>query len=251
MPCKTKLSASPLCVFFLVYFWGREIKKDRWIIRRGTGLPNPSRDTKFSGANADREIFIFPVQLTMSRIGNLSRPGWCWSILLLLLDYMFDFDHTYIQWSAVYYCRDLDPCWFEYRSGLSPWCDPLTFVPLCDHKRDWHLIGLWLTCCVAIVSSLARTIRWTCESTTTTTYKNYTTANNCVWCDLWCVICDLSQVFLTLRLDGNIDWPSAAVVAPLLGWVVMTLLVHVHEVKSFTTINIYTCRRYSMGQDDY
>ncbi|CAN0422006.1 unnamed protein product, partial [Ascophyllum nodosum] len=37
------------------------------------------------------------------------------------------------------------------------------------------------------------------------------------------------QVFLTLRLDGNIDWPSAAVVAPLLGWVVMTLLVHVHE----------------------
>ena len=28
--------------------------------------------TKFSGANnADREIFIFPVQLTTSRIGNL------------------------------------------------------------------------------------------------------------------------------------------------------------------------------------
>ena len=29
------------------------------------GLPNPSRETKFSGANADREIFIFPVQLTV------------------------------------------------------------------------------------------------------------------------------------------------------------------------------------------
>ena len=28
------------------------------------GLPNPSRETKFSGANADIEIFIFPVQLT-------------------------------------------------------------------------------------------------------------------------------------------------------------------------------------------
>ena len=54
-------------------------------------------------------------------------------------------------------------------SGLSPWCDPLTFVPLCDHKRDWHLIGLWLTCCVTVVSSVARTIRWMCESTTTTT----------------------------------------------------------------------------------
>ena len=24
------------------------------------GLPNPSREDKFSGANADREIFIFP-----------------------------------------------------------------------------------------------------------------------------------------------------------------------------------------------
>ena len=39
----------------------------------GTGLPNPSRETKFSGANGDREIFIFPVQLTTSRTGNLTR----------------------------------------------------------------------------------------------------------------------------------------------------------------------------------
>ena len=30
-------------------------------------------------------------------------------------------------------------------SGLSPRCDTLTLVPLCDHKRDWHLKGLWLT----------------------------------------------------------------------------------------------------------
>ena len=37
------------------------------------GLPNPSCETKFSGANGDREIFIFPVQLTTSRIGNLTR----------------------------------------------------------------------------------------------------------------------------------------------------------------------------------
>ena len=36
-----------------------------------TGLPNPSRETKLSGANADREILIFPVQLTMCRTGNL------------------------------------------------------------------------------------------------------------------------------------------------------------------------------------
>ena len=37
------------------------------------GLPNPSRETKFSGANAGKEIFIFPVQPTTSRIGNLTR----------------------------------------------------------------------------------------------------------------------------------------------------------------------------------
>ena len=37
------------------------------------GLPNLSREAKFSGAKGDREIFIFPVQLTTSRIGNLTR----------------------------------------------------------------------------------------------------------------------------------------------------------------------------------
>ena len=35
--------------------------------------PNRSHETKFSGANGYREIFIFPVQLTTSRIGNLTR----------------------------------------------------------------------------------------------------------------------------------------------------------------------------------
>ena len=38
-----------------------------------TGRLNPSRETKFSGANGDREIFIFLVQLTTSRIDNLTR----------------------------------------------------------------------------------------------------------------------------------------------------------------------------------
>ena len=36
------------------------------------GLPNSSRETKFLGANGDRGIFIFPVQLTTIRIGNLT-----------------------------------------------------------------------------------------------------------------------------------------------------------------------------------
>ena len=34
---------------------------------------NPSRETTLSGASGDREILIFPVQLTTSRIGNLTR----------------------------------------------------------------------------------------------------------------------------------------------------------------------------------
>ena len=34
---------------------------------------NPSRETKFSGTRGDRGMFIFPVQLTTSRIGNLTR----------------------------------------------------------------------------------------------------------------------------------------------------------------------------------
>ena len=38
------------------------------------GRLNPSRETKFSGAYyGDRGIFIFPVQLTTSSIGNLTR----------------------------------------------------------------------------------------------------------------------------------------------------------------------------------
>ena len=38
------------------------------------GRPNPSSETKFSGAKGDREIFIFRVQLTTSRIGWQPYP---------------------------------------------------------------------------------------------------------------------------------------------------------------------------------
>ena len=34
---------------------------------------NPCRKTKFSGTHGDRRDIIFPVQLTTSRIGNLTR----------------------------------------------------------------------------------------------------------------------------------------------------------------------------------
>ena len=38
-----------------------------------TGLPKLSRETKFLGANGDRETLVSPVQLTTSRNGNLTR----------------------------------------------------------------------------------------------------------------------------------------------------------------------------------
>ena len=37
------------------------------------GRLNPSRETKFSGTHGDGGMFISPVQLTTSRIGNLTR----------------------------------------------------------------------------------------------------------------------------------------------------------------------------------
>ena len=40
---------------------------------KGDGTAEPVSRTKFLGANADREILIFPVQLTTSEIGNLTR----------------------------------------------------------------------------------------------------------------------------------------------------------------------------------
>jgi len=40
-----------------------------------------------------------------------------------------------------------------------------------------------------------------------------------------------AQVFLTLRLDGNIKWSYATVVAPLLAWTVLTLLADIYEVS--------------------
>ena len=56
---------------------------------------NPSRETKFSGTHGDRGILIFPVQLTTSRIDNLTR------LMHTLLNVM-TIIHTYIRT----YCRD-------------------------------------------------------------------------------------------------------------------------------------------------
>ena len=52
------------------------------------GLPNPSRETKFSGVNADREIFILPVQLTHEQAWQ-PYPADSYSCCMC--------DHTYIH----------------------------------------------------------------------------------------------------------------------------------------------------------
>ena len=53
---------------------GRDPVNEHQIQRNGTGRPNLSRETKFSGANGNRETYIFSFQLTTSsRIGNFTR----------------------------------------------------------------------------------------------------------------------------------------------------------------------------------
>ena len=53
------------------------------------GTAEPARETKFSGTHGDRGICIFPVQLTTSKIGNLTR-------LIHTLLYVMTI-HTYIH----------------------------------------------------------------------------------------------------------------------------------------------------------
>ena len=55
------------------------------------GRLNPSSEAKFSGTHEDRGIFIFPVQLTTSMIGNLTR------LIHTLLYVMTIHIHTYIH----------------------------------------------------------------------------------------------------------------------------------------------------------
>ena len=50
-----------------------QIQSEYGVEQADAEQPNPSRDTIFSGANGDSEIFIFLVQLTTSRIDNLTR----------------------------------------------------------------------------------------------------------------------------------------------------------------------------------
>ena len=58
-------------------------------------LPNLFRDIQFSGANGDWEILVFPIQLTTSRIGNLTR-------LILTLTICVMIIHPSIQYLTVW-----------------------------------------------------------------------------------------------------------------------------------------------------
>ena len=62
------------------------------------GLPKPSRETKFSGTNGDdRGIVIFPVQLTTSRMGDLTRLTHDFAICVTIYTYVHKHTHTHIH----------------------------------------------------------------------------------------------------------------------------------------------------------
>ena len=63
--------------------------------------PDPSRETKFSGANEDREMFIFPSQLTTSRIVNLTRLIHTLLYVMSIHAYIHTYIHTYIHLSII------------------------------------------------------------------------------------------------------------------------------------------------------
>ena len=71
----------------------------------GRELPNPSCETKFSGANGDMELFIFPVQLTTSRIRNL------WDVFVCRVR---NRTTTGVQTNRFYFFVVIRPCFFEY-----------------------------------------------------------------------------------------------------------------------------------------
>ena len=56
---------------------------------RWDGTAEPVSRDQFSGANGDRGTFVFPVQLTTSRIGNLTRLILTLAICVIIYIYYF------------------------------------------------------------------------------------------------------------------------------------------------------------------
>lgn len=61
--------------------------------------------------------------------------------------------------------------------------------------------------------------------------KNLTWASHgrCLCCLFWLV--GATQIFLTMRLDDDIDWSYAVVGSPLLAWMGLQLLGHLYEAR--------------------
>ena len=83
---------------------------------------NPSRETNFSGAYRDREIFIFSIQLTTSRIGNLTRLIYSLLCVMTIHKYTHTYIHTHTDTRQVMYAflpiRQA-VCWAEnYQSDM-------------------------------------------------------------------------------------------------------------------------------------
>ena len=66
------------------------------LTRDGTG-----EETKFSGANGDGEKFVFPVQLTTSRIGNLTRLIHTLLYVMAIHTYHDERGRVQVLWSAL------------------------------------------------------------------------------------------------------------------------------------------------------
>ena len=97
------------------------------------GRLSPSRKTKFSGTHGDREIFIFPVQLTTGRIGNLT-----WLIHTLL--YVMLTIHTPRQ-TKFSRCFDASPGWDRSLPTVSAltMLDSMTPVFVCGGSKGGDL----------------------------------------------------------------------------------------------------------------
>ena len=105
--------------------------------------PNPSRETKFSRANGDREILSFPVQLTTSRIGNSTRL-----ILCVCYEYCsrtMGLFRYYIEGTAEPVSRD-QILTRERGQGNTQ------FPCSADHEQDWQLYQVD-PLCVCVFSS--------------------------------------------------------------------------------------------------
>ena len=79
------------------------------LARDGTERPNPSCETKFSGANGDREVLFFLVQLTTSSIGNLTR--FIHILLYVLTIYTVYCKHTLMMAVVIPFDIPLDIRW--------------------------------------------------------------------------------------------------------------------------------------------